>query len=127
MTDRLVLSDRELTGGNFRKFAVSLLQFMAYMANLTREDVLKLAKLARLSLSDDELDAFTSEFEEILGYVEQLQSVDTDGLAPTNQVSGNINVMREDEIVDYGYESHELLKNLPAVEDDQIKVRRMVG
>jgi aspartyl-tRNA(Asn)/glutamyl-tRNA(Gln) amidotransferase subunit C len=100
---------------------------MADMAKLTPGDVLKLAQLARLSLSDDELQAFTGEFEEILNYVEQLQSVDTEGLAPTNQVSGNVNVMREDELIDYGYEPRELLKNVPNTEGDQIKVRRMVG
>jgi aspartyl-tRNA(Asn)/glutamyl-tRNA(Gln) amidotransferase subunit C len=97
------------------------------MAKLSRDDVLKLAKLARLSLSDDELQAFTGEFEEILNYVEQLQSVDTDGLEPTNQVSGNVNVMRDDELIDYGYEPRGLLQNAPQTEDDQIKVRRMVG
>jgi aspartyl-tRNA(Asn)/glutamyl-tRNA(Gln) amidotransferase subunit C len=100
---------------------------MADMAKLTPGDVLKLAQLARLSLSDDELQAFTGEFEEILNYVEQLQSVDTEGLAPTNQVSGNVNVMRDDELIDYGYEPRELLKNVPNTEGDQIKVRRMVG
>jgi aspartyl-tRNA(Asn)/glutamyl-tRNA(Gln) amidotransferase subunit C len=100
---------------------------MTDMAKLTPGDVLKLAQLARLSLSDDELRAFTSEFEEILNYVDQLQSVDTYGLEPTNQVSGNVNVMRKDELIDYGYEPRELLKNVPNTESDQIKVKRMVG
>jgi aspartyl-tRNA(Asn)/glutamyl-tRNA(Gln) amidotransferase subunit C len=100
---------------------------MADMAKLTPGDVLKLAQLARLSISDEEVEEFVHEFEEILTYVEQLQSVDTDGLEPTNQVSGNVNVMREDAVIDYGYEPRELLKNLPNTEGDQIKVRRMVG
>jgi aspartyl-tRNA(Asn)/glutamyl-tRNA(Gln) amidotransferase subunit C len=97
------------------------------MAELTRDDVLKLARLARIELEENEIDAFTQEFGAILHYVEQLQSVDVEGLEPTTQVSGLTNVMRPDEVVDYGYESKDLLNNVPNVENDQIKVKRMVG
>ena len=97
------------------------------MTKLTRDEVLKLAQLARLQLTDDEVEEFASEFSELLAYVEQLQSVDTEGLKPTNQVSGNVNVMREDEVKDYGYEPKDLLHNVPAVEEDHIKVKRMVA
>jgi aspartyl-tRNA(Asn)/glutamyl-tRNA(Gln) amidotransferase subunit C len=97
------------------------------MADLTRDDILKLAKLARLDLTDEEVDEYAGELTEILHYVEQLQSVDVAGLEPTSQVTGLVNVMRKDEIRDYGYEPKELLKNVPSVEDDLIKVRRMIG
>lgn len=97
------------------------------MAKLQREDILKLAHLARLDLTDDEITEFTSELSEILQYVEQLQSVDVSGLQPTNQVTGLVNVTREDEIVDYGYEPKDLLKNVPSVKDDLIKVKRILG
>ena len=97
------------------------------MSKLTREDVLKLARLARLQLTDDEIEEFSAELTEILQYVEQLQQVNIDGLQPTNQVTGLTNVTRPDEVVDYGYEAAELLKNVPAVEQDQIKAKRMIG
>jgi aspartyl-tRNA(Asn)/glutamyl-tRNA(Gln) amidotransferase subunit C len=97
------------------------------MAKLNREDVLKLARLARLDLSDEEVEAFRGELSEILQYVEQLQKVDVKGLKPTNQVTGLTNVTRPDEIKDYGYKVAELLKNVPATQDDQIKVKRMLG
>lgn len=97
------------------------------MAKLTREDVLKLARLARLDLSDDEVAEFAGELSEILQYVEQLQAVDVTGLKPTNQVTGLTNVMRDDVVKNYGYKPAELLKNVPAVQDGQIKVKRMVG
>jgi aspartyl-tRNA(Asn)/glutamyl-tRNA(Gln) amidotransferase subunit C len=58
------------------------------MAKLTREDVLKLAALARINLSDVEVEEFSEELSAILQYVEQLSSVDVAGLAPTNQVTG---------------------------------------
>jgi aspartyl-tRNA(Asn)/glutamyl-tRNA(Gln) amidotransferase subunit C len=97
------------------------------MAKLTREDVLKLAQLARLELSAAEVEEFSAELTEILQYVEQLQGVDVSDLEPTNQVNGLTNVMREDEVRDYGYKPAELLKNVPEVKDGQIKVKRMVG
>jgi aspartyl-tRNA(Asn)/glutamyl-tRNA(Gln) amidotransferase subunit C len=97
------------------------------MADLSREDIIKLAALARLDLSDDEIAEYSQELTEILHYVEQLQNVDVAGLQPTNQVTGLTNVMREDDVIDYGYQPQDLLKNVPDVQDDQIKVKRMIG
>lgn len=96
------------------------------MSKLSRDDVLKLAALARISLTDQELDAYVEELSMILGYVEQLSSVDVSSLKPTNQVTGLTNVMRKDVIRDYGYEPRDLLKNVPATQDGQIKVKRMI-
>lgn len=97
------------------------------MSKLSREDVLKLARLARLDLTDEEVEKYRAELSEILQYVEQLQSVDVEGVRPTNQVTGLTNVTRKDETKDYGYEPADLLKNVPAVKDGQIKVKRTLG
>ncbi len=97
------------------------------MANLRREDILKLAKLARLRLSDDEVTKFQDEIGAILGYVEKLSDINTDGLKPTYQVTGLVNVMRPDEIKDYGADQLDLLENAPQTEKGYIKVRRMIG
>lgn len=97
------------------------------MADLTTDDILKLAALARLDLTESEVDEFAGELTEILKYVEQLQAIDVDGLQPTSQVTGLVNVMRKDAIIDYGYESLDLLKNVPHVEDNQVKVKRMIS
>lgn len=97
------------------------------MADLTRDDILKLAHLARISLSDEEVGEFAHEFSAILKYVEQLKAIDTTGLQPTSQVTGLVNVMRPDVIHDYGYEPLSLLKNVPRTENNQIKVKRMIG
>lgn len=97
------------------------------MANLTRDDVLKLARLARLELTEEEISTFSRELTTILEYVEQLQAVEVGGLNPTSQVTGLTNVMRKDELMDYGYAPQELLKNVPNVQDDHIKVKRMIG
>jgi aspartyl-tRNA(Asn)/glutamyl-tRNA(Gln) amidotransferase subunit C len=97
------------------------------MADLTRDDILKLARLARLDVSEEEITSFQSELSEILDYVQQLQSVDTTGIEPTNQVTGLTNVTRKDTVIDYGYEPRVLLDNVLHVQEDQIKVKRMLG
>lgn len=96
------------------------------MAKLSRVDILKLAQLARLDLTEEEIEEYALELSSILQYVEQLQAVDVSGLSPTNQVSGLTNVTRDDVEIDYGYAPHDLLKNLPATESNQIKVKRMI-
>lgn len=97
------------------------------MAALTPQDILKLARLARIQITTEELQKYADELNAVLGYVEQLSKVDTDGLKPTYQVTGLTDVMRPDELHDYGVVTEELLKNAPALEDGQIKVKRMIG
>ena len=97
------------------------------MSKLSREDILKLAKLSRLELSEEEVKQFETEISAILQYVEQLQKVDLKGLEPTYQVTGLKDVTRPDEIVEYQASPEALLKNAPAIEAKQFKVKRMVN
>jgi aspartyl-tRNA(Asn)/glutamyl-tRNA(Gln) amidotransferase subunit C len=95
---------------------------------VTIEDVQKLAKLSHLKLSDDELQTYRKEIEAILGYIEQLQQADLEGIDPTYQVSGNKNVMRDD-LVDediYKTTQADLLINAPAKLNAQIKVKKVL-
>lgn len=98
-----------------------------HMSKLARDDVLKLAKLSRLNLSEEEVDQFTNEIAALLDYVEQLQNVAVDGVAPTYQVTGLKNVMRKDVEKSYGPDPEKLLKNAPSTEKNHFKVKRMVG
>lgn len=97
------------------------------MSTLTREDVLKLARLSRLSLTDEEVDEYLEELTQVLQYVEQLQGADVTGLAPTSQVTGLANVMRDDTVKDYGVSRDDLLNLAPHTQDGQLKVKRMIG
>ena len=97
------------------------------MASLSSDDVLKLASLARLQLTDDEVARYQRELTAILDYVTQLDAVDTTGLEPTSQVTGLTNVSRPDEIIDYGYKAAKLLENVPELEGDLLKVKRMIA
>lgn len=96
------------------------------MATLTKDDVLKLAKLAKLSLSADEVELFAQEISEILKYVEQLNSAALEGIEPAYQVTGLANVTRPDEILDYGATPEQLLANVPAIDNGQIKVKKIL-
>ncbi len=96
------------------------------MSQLTKEEVLKLARLARLRLSDEEVQKYTEELGEILGYVEMLSKVDTANLEPTNQVTGLHNVFRPDVVQDYKAKPEKLLGSLPNRKDDYIQVKRMI-
>jgi aspartyl-tRNA(Asn)/glutamyl-tRNA(Gln) amidotransferase subunit C len=97
------------------------------MTKLSRDDVLKLAALSKLKLSDDEIGRLQNELGEILDYVNLLDSVDVSGLKPTYQVSGLKNVYRKDEVNDYSYQTQDLLKNAPVpLQDGQFKVKRVL-
>lgn len=63
---------------------------------LSREDVEKVALLARLRLDDAELDRMTDQLGAILGYVERLSEVDTEGVEPMAHAIERMNVLRED-------------------------------
>jgi aspartyl-tRNA(Asn)/glutamyl-tRNA(Gln) amidotransferase subunit C len=69
---------------------------------ITRAEVVKIAELARLHFTEEELDAFTAQFQRILDYVEQLKQVDVTGVEPTSHVSlaadFEKHMFREDEI-----------------------------
>lgn len=95
--------------------------------NLSEKDVIKLAKLARLELTDKEVHQYKNELSSILDYVHLLDKVDTKELKPTHQVTGLVNVTRPDEIIDYGYKSSDMMENVPNKKDGFIKVKRMIG
>ncbi|MEE2678769.1 MAG: Asp-tRNA(Asn)/Glu-tRNA(Gln) amidotransferase subunit GatC [Myxococcota bacterium] len=69
------------------------------MADLSREEVERIAALARLALTDAEADRAATELAAILGYVELLQSVDTEGVAPTQHVLSLATPVRDDAAV----------------------------
>lgn len=93
---------------------------------LTKNDVLKLARLSRLRLNEDEVEKYQQELSAILDYVAQLDSVDISGVEPTYQVTGLTSVFRKDE-ESRQVSQVELMKNLPAHEKGHIKVKRMIG
>ncbi len=68
------------------------------MSKLTKQDVLHVANLANLSLTDNEVDKFTTQLSSIVNYMEELNEVDTTNISPTTQTTGLVNILRNDEI-----------------------------
>ena len=81
---------------------------------LTRDDVLHVAELARLSLRPDEIDLFTRQLNDILAYVQQLGEVDTSGVPPTAHVGQVTGAFREDAVTS-GLDRDLALDNAPAL------------
>lgn len=93
---------------------------------ITKDDVLYVAALSKIAITDAEAEAFTKELDAILGYVRQLDGVDTTGLQPTYQVTGLKNVMRKDEPMDYGTSQAALLQNTPRTQEGNIEVPKVL-
>lgn len=68
------------------------------MSNLTRDDVLHVANLAKLNLTEEEIEKFTPQLSTIINFISQLNKVDTVGIEPTSQTTGLTDVFREDEV-----------------------------
>ena len=89
---------------------------------LTREQVQHVAELAKLKLTDAEVDLFREQLSAILDYAARLDELDTDAISPTASVLPLRNVMRSD-VAECTFSREAMLANAPAVKDDHIKVQ----
>jgi aspartyl-tRNA(Asn)/glutamyl-tRNA(Gln) amidotransferase subunit C len=91
---------------------------------LSKEEVIKIAKLARLSLSETEIEKYSKDLNAILSYVEQLQELDTKNVEPMIGAINHQKPLREDKAIDSGLQTA-MLKNAPEAEGTAIKVPQM--
>ena len=91
------------------------------MAKLSKEDVLHIAHLSKLNLTDAETEKFAGQLSSVLEYVEQLKEVDTEGIEMVSQVTGLKDVFVADEITN-PVAPESLLENSPEKEGRSIKV-----
>lgn len=92
---------------------------------LSRDEVRKVALLARLELTDEELDAQAKHFNDLLGQFEALQSLDVTGVEPTSHPMSLINVLRED-VIRPSLPREAALANAPESREGCIVVPRIV-
>ncbi|HRV76354.1 MAG: Asp-tRNA(Asn)/Glu-tRNA(Gln) amidotransferase subunit GatC [Candidatus Nomurabacteria bacterium] len=98
----------------------------ASIDQISKEEIIKLAKLSSLELTAEEIDKYQQEVSAILTMIGKLQEIDAEGVEPTYQVSGNKNVTRED-VIDNGLVgSKELLDLAPETFKSQIKVKKVL-
>ncbi len=97
------------------------------MSSLSRQDVQRIADLARLELTAAELDLFTRQLGDILTYVEQIRGLETTGVTPTSQVMNR--PVDRDDVPAETLSRSDLLGNAPdaAIEAGLFKVPRVIG
>jgi aspartyl-tRNA(Asn)/glutamyl-tRNA(Gln) amidotransferase subunit C len=88
---------------------------------LTRDDVVKVAHLARLQLTDAEIDRATDQLDDMLGHFADIDALDLDDVEPMTQPYPLVNVMRDD-VVAPGIDRDEVLAQAPAAEDGRFRV-----
>lgn len=92
---------------------------------LSREEVLHVALLARLELSEEEIERYTWELNRVLEHIEKLKELDIEGVEPTSHVVPLYNVFRSDEPGD-PLPREEVLMNAPDAIDGYFRVPRVV-
>mgnify|MGYP001201573435 CR=1 FL=1 len=95
------------------------------MTKISLSDVRKVAKLARLELPEDQLEIYTSQIEEILSYIDQLQVIDTENISPTTRAVEVVNEMRED-MVEINCSREDILDQAPHREGDFFRVPKIL-
>lgn len=94
---------------------------------LSQDQVQHIADLARIELTENEKEKYAEELSSVLGYFEQLKEVKTEGVEPTSQVTGLVNVTREDIVKECDKETRKkLLDAAPMREGDYIKVKAIL-
>lgn len=93
---------------------------------ISKEDVIKVADLARLNLTDSEVTEYTDQLQKILKHVEDLEKVDTKGVEPTSFTVPLRQVFRKDEIRE-SLSPEEALKNAPSKVGTAFKVPKIIS
>jgi aspartyl-tRNA(Asn)/glutamyl-tRNA(Gln) amidotransferase subunit C len=96
------------------------------MAAISRGDVAHVARLARLELSDEELDTFTGQLAAVLDHAADVEALDLHDVPPTAHPFELVNVLRPDEPRP-SLDRDEVLSQAPAVEDRRFKVPPILG
>lgn len=92
---------------------------------ITKEEILHVAKLAKLTLSEEETESLRSDMESIIDFANTLNELDTEGVKPTAHARYMVNALRED-IIKESYSEEDILKNAPMSEDGGFAVPKVV-
>ena len=92
---------------------------------ISKEEVLHIAKLSDLKISDEELESYRANLEEILNFADIVNSANVEGLDETIGANDNFNVFREDEVKEFE-DREALLANAPEKERDMFKIPKVI-
>lgn len=94
---------------------------------LTKEEIQHIAALARIGVSEKDIEKYQKDLSAVLDYFKQLEEVNTDGIEPIGHITGMLNVFRNDDVADFGSLGKEaILQNAPETKDGQVKVKSVL-
>ena len=96
------------------------------MTKISKQEVKKVAQLARLELNEGEIKSHAEQLEKILEYIKQLERIQTDDIPSTTRAIEVVNVFREDEKKNFDC-TEELLELGPSREDQYFKVPKIIN
>lgn len=98
-----------------------------FFMELTRDEIREIAALARIGVTDEEIDGYQKGLSSVLQYFEKLQELDTDNVEEIGHITGVTNVYRDDEIVDMDAEGKKrIMENVTEQKDGYIKVKSVL-
>lgn len=93
--------------------------------SVSKEEIIKIAKLSKLKFNDEEIEKFTSQFNEILEYMAKLNELDTENVQPLSHPLEVTNVMRDDKLMP-SIETKKALQNAPDSDEQYFKVPKVI-
>lgn len=93
---------------------------------ISKEEIIHIAKLASLNLTEQEIEKYTGDMEEILDLANTINNVNTDGFDETIGANEKYNVFRKDEVVNYN-DKEGLLSNAPSQDDGMFRIPKVIN
>ena len=93
---------------------------------VSRDDIIHIAKLSRLEFTDEELEKYTKDLDNIVNFANTLSEIDVTGVKPTNHILDIKNVFRKDEVKEFGNLDY-LLQNAPEKEQNMFKIPKVIN
>ena len=94
---------------------------------LTKEEILHIATLARIGMTDKDVEKYQHDLSSILDYFKKLEEVDVSGVEPIGHITGMQNAFRTDKYEDFGsLGKEEIMRNVPEARDGYIKVKSVL-
>ena len=93
---------------------------------VSKEEIIHIAKLARLKLSDDEIDEYIANLQDILNFANVVNSAHVEGLKETIGANDQFNVFRKDEIIEFK-DKELLLQNAPEQEEGMFRIPKVIN
>lgn len=94
---------------------------------LTRDEIKEIAALARVGVTEEEIDTYQKDLSSVLQYFEKLQELDTEDVEEIGHITGVSDVYREDEVLEMSVDGKErIMDNVVDVQDGYIKVKSVL-